>query len=55
MFIKYLLYATHTGRRKRGERFGRLGSCTESVQANKVQACNGKDSEHLPKHGEEAT
>ena len=42
-------------RRKRGERFGRLGSCTESVQANKVQACNGKDSEHLPKHGEEAT
>lgn len=40
---------------KRGERFGRLGSCTKSVQADKIQAGDRKDSEHLPKHSKEAT
>jgi hypothetical protein len=37
---------------KRGERFGRLGSCTKSVQADKIQKGYCKNPGHFPKYSE---
>ncbi|GAU77711.1 hypothetical protein F3D3_2340 [Fusibacter sp. 3D3] len=35
---------------KRGEKFGRLGSCTARVQANKVQTSYGHTTWHIKKY-----
>ena len=40
--------------KKRGERFGRLGSCAQSVQADKIQKSNSQNSGNFPEYGEKA-
>ena len=41
--------------RKRGERFGRLGSCAQSVQADKIKKINCKNPWHFQKHGKKTS
>ncbi len=41
-------------RRKRGERFGRLGSCAHSVQADKIKKSNSQNPWYFPEYGKKA-